>query len=102
MQRLSPTSAYCLRNGFDAFNSGLIFTALYVYFARTLGLTPLQLSLVGALHMLAHVVFEIPTGVVADVVSRKQSVLIGSALIGLGFVLIGSVPLLALLRRSVK
>jgi DHA3 family tetracycline resistance protein-like MFS transporter len=93
MQRLSPTSAYCLRNGFDAFNSGLIFTALYVYFARTLGLTPLQLSLVGALHMLAHVVFEIPTGVVADMVSRKRSVLIGSALIGLGFVLTGSMPL---------
>jgi Ser/Thr protein kinase RdoA (MazF antagonist) len=97
LKQLSATHAYFLRNGFDAFNSGLIFTALYVYYARTLGLTPLQLSMVGALHMLAHIVFEIPTGVVADVVSRKQSVLIGSGFIGLGFVLTGSVPLFAAL-----
>ena len=95
MRKINPTTAFYIRNWFDAFNSGLIFTALYVYYARTLALTPLQLSLMGALHMLTHVLLEVPTGIVADVVSRKASVLFGSALIGICFVLTGAIPVYA-------
>jgi uncharacterized protein (DUF697 family) len=93
LRKLKPVTAFYIRNWFDAFNSGLIFTALYVYYARTLALTPLQLSLLGALHMLIHVLLEVPTGIVADVVSRKASVLLGSALIGICFVLTGAIPI---------
>jgi DHA3 family tetracycline resistance protein-like MFS transporter len=35
-------------------------------------------------------IFEIPTGIVADLYSRKTSILIGNVLIGLGFILMGS------------
>jgi DHA3 family tetracycline resistance protein-like MFS transporter len=89
----TATAAYFLRNNVEAFISGLVYTAIYVYFARTLALTPLQLSLVGALHMLTHVIFEVPTGVVADLYSRRASVLIGGALCGASFLLVGAVPL---------
>ncbi len=38
------------------------------------------------------VLFEIPTGVVADLVSRRRSILIGFTLIGAGFIVEGSFP----------
>ena len=93
MKKLSPITVYYIRNGFDAFNSGLIFTALYVYYARTLALTPLQLAFVGTLHMLTHVLLEVPTGIVADVYSRKASVILGGLLTGICFVVTGTIPL---------
>jgi hypothetical protein len=67
---IHPVNAYYLRNCIEAFNSGLIQTALFVLFVRTLALTPLQLALVGVVHMLAHVLLEIPTGVIAAANSR--------------------------------
>ena len=93
MKKLQPTTAFFLFNAFGAFNSGLIQTALYVYYVRTLLISPFQLSLISTVHMLAHVAFELPTGIVADVYSRKLSVLIGSALIGVCYILTGAVPL---------
>ena len=40
-------------------------------------------------------IFEVPTGVIADVYSRRLSVIIGYFLIGLGFLLEGSIPVFA-------
>ena len=48
--------------------------------------------LVGTLLEASVFLFEVPTGVVADVYSRRLSVIIGYALIGLGFALEGIVP----------
>jgi DHA3 family tetracycline resistance protein-like MFS transporter len=39
--------------------------------------------------------FEVPTGVVADVYSRRLSVIIGTFLIGVAFIIEGSIPLYA-------
>ena len=52
------------------------------------GLDPLQMVLVGTALELAVFLFEIPTGVVADAVSRRLSVIIGHALVGVGFFII--------------
>ncbi|MDD3190772.1 MAG: MFS transporter [Candidatus Pacebacteria bacterium] len=49
----------------------------------------MQLVLVGTLLESVCFIFEIPTGVVADLHSRKKSVIIGVFLIGLGFVFEG-------------
>jgi DHA3 family tetracycline resistance protein-like MFS transporter len=56
-------------------------------------LTPLQLVLVGTTLELSVFIFEIPTGVVADVYSRRLSIIIGMFLIGLGFLLEGTFPI---------
>jgi len=93
MKKLQPTTAFYVFNAFGAFNSGLILTPLYVYYVRTLMITPLELSLISAVHMITHVLFELPTGIVADLYSRKLSVLIGSVLIGVCYVVTGMVPL---------
>ena len=59
---------------------------------RWFGLNPLQLVLIGTALEVSTFLLEIPTGVVADVYSRRLSVIIGTALIGVSWMLAGSIP----------
>ena len=59
---------------------------------KIVGLSPLQLVLVGTVLELSVFLFEIPTGVVSDLKSRKLSIIIGYFLIGLGFLIEGLFP----------
>ena len=63
-----------------------------LYRIEVVGLDALQLVLVGTALEATVFVFEIPTGIVADVYSRRLSVIIGFALVGAGFALEGLVP----------
>lgn len=63
-----------------------------VYYLEVVGLNALQLVLVGTVLETACFVLEIPTGVVADLYSRRRSVLTGVFLYGAGFLLEGSLP----------
>lgn len=63
-----------------------------VYYLEVVGLNPLQLVLVGTVLETACFILEIPTGVVADLYSRRRSVLMGVFLYGAGFVLEGLLP----------
>ena len=56
-------------------------------------LDPLQLVLVGTTLEASVFLFEIPTGIVADLYSRKLSIIIGLFLIGIGFILEGTIPI---------
>ncbi|MCY4147722.1 MAG: MFS transporter [Chloroflexi bacterium] len=86
----------------QAFALTMVFTVNLVYQAQQVGLNPLQLVLVGTTLELTAFLFEIPTGVVADAHSRRLSVIIGFALLGLGFLVEGSLPLFeALLAAQV-
>lgn len=71
----------------------MVFTVSLLYFVTTAKLNPLQMVLVGTALEASIFLFEIPTGVVADTYSRRLSVLIGTFLIGLGFIVEGSFPL---------
>lgn len=70
-------------------------TTAAVYYVTTVGLSPLQLVLVGTTLMGVILVSEVPTGVIADVFSRRLSVIIGTALIGAGFLIEGLIPTFA-------
>lgn len=63
-----------------------------IYRVETAGLNPLQLVLVGTVLELSVFIFEIPTGIVADMRSRRLSVITGYFLIGLGFMVEGAFP----------
>lgn len=63
-----------------------------VYHLEVVGLNPLQLVLVGTALETACFLFEIPTGLVADLYSRRRSVLIGLFLYGAGFLMEGALP----------
>ncbi len=75
----------------------LVFTASSLYAIEVANLDALQLVLVGTALEVSAFLFEVPTGVVADTVSRRLSVLTGTALMGLGFVLWGAVPVFAVI-----
>lgn len=66
-----------------------------IYRVQTAGLNPLQLVLLGTALELSVFVFEVPTGIVADLHSRRLSVIVGYALVGAGFMLEGALPLFA-------
>ncbi len=65
----------------------VVFTAHLTYYTVVAGLTPLQLVLIGTALEATVFIFEIPTGIVADMKSRKLSVIIGFLLIGIGFII---------------
>ena len=58
-----------------------------VYHLEVVQLDAFQLVLVGTVLETSCFLFEIPTGVVADLYSRRRSVLIGMFLYGLGFLM---------------
>jgi DHA3 family tetracycline resistance protein-like MFS transporter len=66
-----------------------------VYRIQTVGLNPLQLVLVGTALELAVLIFEVPTGVLADTYGRRRSVILGFLLIGTGFSFEGALPTFA-------
>ena len=63
-----------------------------VYHLEVVQLDAFQLVLVGTVLETSCFLFEIPTGVVADLYSRRRSVLIGMFLYGLGFLMEGALP----------
>jgi MFS transporter, DHA3 family, tetracycline resistance protein len=67
-------------------------TASALYLVTIAGLAPLQLVLVGTTTEVFGFLFEVPTGVVADVYSRRLSIIIGYVLVGLGLFVEGLFP----------
>lgn len=95
LRPLPPLTVYYLFATGTALLFTLYATLSAVYRFETVGLTPFELVLVGTVLEGTVFLFELPTGVVADAVSRRLSVLIGMVLIGAGFLLEGLVPSLA-------
>lgn len=69
----------------------LFFTVQLVYHVTVVGLNPFQMILVGTVLEITCFIFEVPTGIVADVYSRRLSILIGLCLIGCAYTLEGAV-----------
>lgn len=63
-------------------------------------LNPAQLILVGTILEIACFIFEIPTGIVADIYSRKLSIIIGLFLMGTGFFIEGYFPIFGIILIS--
>ena len=66
-----------------------------VYRISEAGLNPLQLILVGTVLELTVLLTDVPTGVLADVYSRRLSMIVGYVLIGVGYILEGAMPVFA-------
>ena len=91
--RLPPVTVYLVMAFFSQMGFLTVATVSIVYQITQANLDPFQLLIVGTVLEATVFIFEIPTGVVADVYSRKLSLLIGFALIGVGFIILGSFPL---------
>jgi DHA3 family tetracycline resistance protein-like MFS transporter len=71
----------------------MVLTAAGLFMIQVAKLNALQLVLVGTTLEASAFLFEVPTGVLADTVSRRLSVIIGTALIGVGLMVWGAWPL---------
>ena len=91
--KLDPTKVYLfIEFAASAFFS-MMFVTVSLYEVTVAGLTPLQLVLVGTTVELSVFLFEVPTGVVADVISRRRSIIIGYLIMGVGFLVEGLFPI---------
>lgn len=95
MKKLDARLVYLVASFGSGFIFSIVFGASQIYRVQTVGLDALQLVLVGTTLELTAFLFEIPTGVVADVYSRRLSITIGTFLFGLGFLVEGALPFFA-------
>ncbi len=86
-----PVRVWYFRTAGSALGDTLVWTLAPVYFVTVVGLSPLQLVLVGTFMELTIFICEVPTGIVADVVSRKLSIVIGYLVMGAAIVFSGAV-----------
>ena len=76
MASSSARASWYLLSGASSFGDTLVWVLAPVYFVTVVGMSPLQLVLVGTFMELTVFLFEVPTGIVADVYSRRLSVVI--------------------------
>ena len=92
LRKFDPKTVYWTGSFFAGFIFSIVFAANQLYRVQTVGLDPLQLVLVGTALEVTAFIFEIPTGIVADTYSRRLSVIIGTFLFGIGFIVEAAVP----------
>lgn len=92
IRRLPAYPVYLMIEGVFGFAFLTFATLSTLYRIETVGLNPFQLVLVGTALELAAFSFEVPTGILADLYSRRLSVIIGFFLFGVGFMFEGLLP----------
>src|SRR6266700_4845686 len=88
----SARQVYLIFSGASALFFSIVVTVNLVYQVEIARLNPLQLVLVGTSLEVASFLCQVPTGILADVYSRRLAVIVGMAITGIGFILEGSVP----------
>ncbi|ESU31830.1 hypothetical protein G3A_14495 [Bacillus sp. 17376] len=89
LKKMDSYTVYIYTRFWSQFFFTFIFTVNLLYHVKVVGLDPLQLVLVGTVLEAVVFLFEIPTGFVADLKSRRLSVIFGYFLIGAGFLIEG-------------
>jgi MFS transporter, DHA3 family, tetracycline resistance protein len=91
-EKFSAYTIYLIFSGAGYFFSSLVTTIDMVYQVEVAKLDPLQLVLVGTALEVVCFVCQVPTGILADVYSRRLAVILGTFIVGAGFILQGSIP----------
>ena len=71
-----------------------------IYQVETIKMNALQLILAGTTLEVACFLFQVPTGIVADLYSRRLSVIIGYIVFGIGYIVMGLAPRFELVLLS--
>jgi DHA3 family tetracycline resistance protein-like MFS transporter len=95
LREADATSTFYVLTAVAGLAFALCFTLNLVFQYRVVGLDPFQMVLVGTVLEATCFLFEVPTGLVADLHSRRVSVIIGFFLIGAGFAVEGIVATFA-------
>ena len=86
----SAYSIYLIIVGADKLTGSLFGTVQMVYFATEVTSDPFQLVLIWTVFQISVLLFEIPTGVIADIYSRRLSVILGFLATSLGSLVVGA------------
>ena len=89
---MNSKNIYYFLTSSRSFSIYIVFTLNAIYYVSQAGLNPLQLVLIGTIMELTVLLFEIPTGLVADFFGRKKSLVVGTFIIGAAHILEGSFP----------
>jgi DHA3 family tetracycline resistance protein-like MFS transporter len=92
-KRLPAYRVYLIYSCSMALLFAMLSTVSGVYQVKVAHFDPLQLVLVGTALEASTFLFEVPTGIVADVYSRRLSIIVGVVLTGAGFLLWGAFSL---------
>lgn len=85
-------TVYLILSSASAFFFTISLTINLVYQLQVAHLNPLQMVLVGTVLEITMFLTQVPTGVLADIYSRRLAVILGLALTGAGSLLEGSIP----------
>jgi DHA3 family tetracycline resistance protein-like MFS transporter len=89
MSRWRASTVWLTVSAADGFLFRLDSTVFNVFLILRVGLDPLQLVLMGTILEVSYLLFEVPTGVIADAVSRKLSIVVGFLGTGAAFLVLG-------------
>ncbi len=85
MRYRGAESIYVVLSGASSLFYRMIFVVEVFYQIQTVGLNPLQLVLVGTTWQAVSFLGQTPTGILADMYSRRWAVVIGFFLVGAGY-----------------
>jgi len=87
---IRPYPLYLILECGMSFSLGISYATLTVYWVISGRLNPLELLLLGTALEVSYFVFQLPTGALADLVSRRLCTLAGLFVIGLALIMEGS------------
>jgi DHA3 family tetracycline resistance protein-like MFS transporter len=93
MRNYDASFIYIMLNSISSFCYSMLLTVELVYLSQVVGFNPLQLVLIGTVRQSVSFLFQVPTGVLADMYSRRWAVVLGILLIGVGYLIEGAIPI---------
>ena len=91
-RQISPYRLYLVLECGMSFLLGISYATITVYWVTSGRLNPLQLLLLGTVLELSYFLLQLPTGVLADLVSRRLCILVGLFIVGLALLIEGRSP----------
>ncbi len=84
MRTFGAYPIYLLLSGALSLGNSMLWAVETVYLINAVGLNPVQIVLVGTVLLCVHLLFQTPTGILADMYSRRLAVVVGLFVLGAG------------------
>jgi DHA3 family tetracycline resistance protein-like MFS transporter len=92
MRTFRASFIYIMMSAVTSLSYSMLLTVELVYLTKMVGFDALQLVLIGTVRQTICLLFQIPTGILADMYSRRWSVILGMFLLGAGYFIEGAFP----------
>jgi DHA3 family tetracycline resistance protein-like MFS transporter len=92
VSRLNAAPVYLVMVGANSLLRSTMYLVITIYYVLQVQMNPLELVLAGTVLEVVYFLCQMPTGMFADVFSRRTSIVIGWAIAGACFALEGLVP----------